>query len=135
MWEKYGSWCYYFTLLDIIALHWLFHAGFREITFLKWSNVSNWNSWFLATLLNWLSRRFPFTQTNIYFLELKSILIWEKSIFHVSNLNIRKLDSPTEWPLTRIVIVIVLQPSNHKTNQKQLGKLKCNKNQKFHIAS
>ena len=95
MWEKYGSWFYCFTLLSRIPLHWLFHVGFGEITFLKWGNVSNWNSWFLARFLNRFSRRFPFTQTNIYFLELKSILIQEKSIFHVSNLNIRELDSPT----------------------------------------
>ena len=31
--------------------------------------------------------------------------------------------------------VIVLQLSNNETNQKQLGKLKCNENQKIHVAS
>ena len=33
-----------------IELHWLFHWGFGEMTILKWRNVSNSNSWFLAII-------------------------------------------------------------------------------------
>ena len=104
--QNMGSWRYRFKCLDRIGLHWLFHGNFGEITFLKWDNVSNSNLWFLARLSNGFSRRFAFTQANTFFLKSKSILIEEKSIFHVSNLNVRELDCGkfwyvSEWLLTR----------------------------------
>ena len=37
-----------FKFLEGIRLHWMFHAGFWEIRFLKWRDVINSNSWFLA---------------------------------------------------------------------------------------
>ena len=49
----------------------LFHLGFREIGILKWHNVINLNSWFLA-----ISKKvsdFPF-QANFFFLKLSKIL-------------------------------------------------------------
>ena len=45
-----GSGCYRFKFLEEIRLHWLFHMGFGEIRFLKWYDVINSNSWFLAIL-------------------------------------------------------------------------------------
>ena len=116
IWGKYGQLMISLYFLDRIGLHWLFHVGFREITFLKWCNVTNSNSWFLA-ILNGFCRRFAFLEANIFFLKLRSALILQKSIFHVSNLNVRELNPPTnscqfdancgkiwyvsEWPLTR----------------------------------
>ena len=38
------------VFLEGIRLHWLFHAGFGEIRFLKWRDVVSSNSWFLAVL-------------------------------------------------------------------------------------
>ena len=61
-----------YKFLKGIRLHWLFHAGFGEIRFLKWRDVTNSNSWFLA-ILNGFSD-FPFIQTNIFFLKVKRIL-------------------------------------------------------------
>ena len=52
IWAKYGQWCYRFKFLEEIRLHWLFHVGFGEIRFLKWHDVINSNSWFLAMLKN-----------------------------------------------------------------------------------
>ena len=49
-WSIYGQWCYHFKFLEEIRLHWLFHMGFGEIRFLKWHDVINSNSWFLAIL-------------------------------------------------------------------------------------
>ena len=39
-----------FKFLEGIRLHWLFHVGFGEIRFLKWRDVINSSSWFLAIL-------------------------------------------------------------------------------------
>ena len=36
---EYGQWCYRFKFLQWITLHWLFHAGFGEIRFLKWLTI------------------------------------------------------------------------------------------------
>ena len=33
-------WCYCFKFLEGIRLHWLFHAGFEDIRFLKWCDVT-----------------------------------------------------------------------------------------------
>ena len=55
------QWCYFFKYFEGIRLHWLFHAGFREIRFLKWCGVINSNSWFLATLKGFSFRMFAFT--------------------------------------------------------------------------
>ena len=44
IWANYGKWCYRFKFLEGIRLHWLFHAGFGEIRFLKWRDVINSNS-------------------------------------------------------------------------------------------
>ena len=49
IWPKYGQWCYRFKFLQEIRLHWLL-VGFGEIRFLKWHDVINSNSWFLAIL-------------------------------------------------------------------------------------
>ena len=37
---EHGQWCYRFKFLEWITLHWLFHAGFGEIRFLKWCDVT-----------------------------------------------------------------------------------------------
>ena len=50
---------------------------------------------------------------------------------HQFNTNCGKIWYVRERTLPE-TFLIVLQLSNHKTNQKQLGKLKYNKNQKFH---
>ena len=49
-WSSMGNGCYRFKFLEEIRLHWLFHVGFGEIRFLKWHDVINSNSWFLAIL-------------------------------------------------------------------------------------
>ena len=70
-------------VVDAIALHFSTELGpndcsmrvlKKQINILKWHDVSNSNSWFLA-ILNGFSRRFAFIQANIFFLKLKSILI------------------------------------------------------------
>ena len=52
---------------DAIALNFSkeihFHAAFADIRFLKWRDVINSNSWFLAIL-----KGFDFIQANIFFL-------------------------------------------------------------------
>ena len=53
-WAKYGQWCYRFKFLKGIRLHRMFHAGFGELRFLKWREVTNSNSWFLAILKGFL---------------------------------------------------------------------------------
>ena len=58
-------------LLEGIRLHWLFHASFEEIRFLKWRDVINSNSWFLAILKEFSEGLPLFT----FFLKLKRILI------------------------------------------------------------
>ena len=44
-------WCYHFKfLLEETKFHWLLHAGFGEIRFLKWRDVINSSSWLLLIL-------------------------------------------------------------------------------------
>ena len=52
MGEEHGQcqWYYRFEFFEGIRLYWLFHVGFGEIKFLKWCDVINSNSWFLAIL-------------------------------------------------------------------------------------
>ena len=64
--------------IDAIALfsqqNWtpltVFHAGFGEITFLKWYNVSNLNSWFLEILNGFSSIGLPLFKL-IFFIKIK----------------------------------------------------------------
>ena len=87
------TWCYPFKFLEEIRFHWLFHVGFGEIGFLKWHDVINSNSSFLAILIKVF--RFAFIQANIFFLKLNWILT-KIDISCVSNLNTRVLDPPTD---------------------------------------
>ena len=57
--------------LEGIKLHWLFHAGFGEIRFLKWRDVINSNSWFLAILKRFSEGLPLINQPNIFFLKIK----------------------------------------------------------------
>ena len=50
IWAKYRQWHYGFKFLEGIWLPWLSHVGFGEMRFLKWRDVINSNSCFLAKL-------------------------------------------------------------------------------------
>ena len=65
---------------DAIALNFLkeldyrlFHSSFVEIRFLKWLDVINSNSWFLAKLIEF-SEGLPLFKLIFFFLKLKGIL-------------------------------------------------------------
>ena len=62
---------------------WLFHTGFEEIRFLKWRDVINSDSCFLA-ILKGFSEGLPLFKLIFFFLKLKRILTkidisWVKS--------------------------------------------------------
>ena len=50
IWTKYRQWRHHFKFLEEIRIYWLFHVCFGETRFLKWHDVINSNSWFLAIL-------------------------------------------------------------------------------------
>ena len=56
---------------ELARLHWMFHAGFREIRFLKWRDVISSNSWFLVILKGFYFTAFKLT---FFFLKLKRII-------------------------------------------------------------
>ena len=68
IWVKYVH--YRFKFLNRIGLHRLFHAGFWEIISLKWGRSFKQFE-FLVFGRNKFSRRFAFTQTNIFFHKIK----------------------------------------------------------------
>ena len=112
--------------------------------------LSDSNSWFLEMLNGFPAEGLPFFKL-IFFLKIKKCFNLTKK-FDISCAkslgNVRELDPPLptnshqfdancgkiwyvrERPFTRNFFKSS-QLSNHKTNEKQLGKLKCNKNQKF----
>ena len=69
----YGQWCCCFKFLKGNRLHWLFHASFGDIRFLKWCDVINSISWFL-TILKGFSEILPLIKLISFFLKLKRIL-------------------------------------------------------------
>ena len=129
----------------------LFHAGFGEIIFLKWHNVSNSNSWFLEILNGFSAEGLPLFKLR-FFVKIKKCFNLTKTDISCVKSQVMSESQTHSRPPTRInlmqtvgrfemqesdplpenFLILVLQLSNHKTNQKQLGKLKCNKNQKFH---
>ena len=77
MWNMDEIWAVmlslHFKFLEESRLYWHFYACFREITFLKWRDVINSNSWFMA-ILKGFSGLPLFKLPNIFFLKLKRIL-------------------------------------------------------------